>query len=293
MSKPPQRADLQRFTGYLLRRAFVKSTGVAAACMPEDAQVRETAILSILAERGPVAQTVLSDLLHVNRTLVVKLVDGLEAKGWVVRERNPRDRRFYALRMTDAGEAALAELSRNIDQGEAELTASLTDEGRDRLRALLSELLADDAALEVVALRDRCGFLIAQAHRRMREAAEKALAPTGLHPRDFGALTVLATDAPCSQIHLATRLGISPPAVLAFVEELEARGLVARRRNDDDRRAYDLTLTADGTARLAEARRVAAGVQAAIRGRLGDAGDEELRALLQQLLADRDETPAD
>ena len=284
MSQPPQRPDLQRFTGYLLRRAFVKSTGVARACMPEDAQVREVAILSILAERGAVSQTVLSDLTSVNRSLIVKLVDSLEAKGWVVRDRNLLDRRLYALRMTPAGERALRELELDLDRGEAELTSGLTRRETDRLRELLTTLLDGDPSLEASSLRHRCGFLIAQAHRLLRESAADAMTPTGLHPRDFGALSVLATDAPCSQNHLAERLGISPPAVLAFVDELEARRLIARSRNKDDRRAYDLTLTRDGAKRLAAAREVAAGVQSDIRERLGPDGDEELRALLDKLL---------
>src|SRR4051812_7145389 len=85
MSAPALDPRLTQFTGYLLRRAFVRSAGVAKACIPEDAHIREVAVLAILDERGALSQRELAEITHVNQTLVVKLVDGLEAKGWVVR----------------------------------------------------------------------------------------------------------------------------------------------------------------------------------------------------------------
>src|SRR5213592_3731413 len=70
-------ARLQDYTGYLLRRAYVKASGAVKECLPDDAHFREAATLAIIAERGAVSQRELSDLTHVNRTLIVKLVDGL------------------------------------------------------------------------------------------------------------------------------------------------------------------------------------------------------------------------
>src|SRR5207237_10885945 len=117
-------------------------------------------------------------------------------------------------------------------------------------RRRLPTLLGGDSAIELSTLSLRTGYLISHAHRRLREWAEERLSPLGLHPRDFGVLSILDSDAPCSQNHLASRLGISPPAALGFVDGLEARGLVVRHRREDDRRAYDLTLTDDGRATL-------------------------------------------
>ena len=77
MPLPP---DMTRFTGYLLRRAFVKATGVARACVSDDSTLREVAFLSVLNEHGAISQRALADLTHVNPTLVVKFVDILEAK---------------------------------------------------------------------------------------------------------------------------------------------------------------------------------------------------------------------
>jgi DNA-binding MarR family transcriptional regulator len=276
--------DLRLFTGYLLRHAFVKAVGVAKECIPPEAHVRDVAVMAILAEQGAVSQRSLGDVTHVNRTLIVKLIDKLEANGWVVRDRNPQDRRSYALRLTAEGAAALAELRADLDEGDAKLTIALTSSEREHLNRHLRILLTGDAALRIKMLADKSGYLIAQAHRLLRDWAERSLAQLDLHPRDFGLLAVLGRDEPCSQNHLAAKLGVTPPAVLMFLDELEGRGLVSRSRNTDDRRVYDVTMTTSGRRLLRAAQRAAAILQARAVERLGVDGDAELRELLLKLL---------
>ncbi|HSS68348.1 MAG TPA: MarR family transcriptional regulator [Nocardioidaceae bacterium] len=275
---------LHDYTGYLLRRAFVKASGIAQECMPDDAHVREAAVLAIIEEHGALSQRELSDLTHVNQTLIVKLVDVLEHKGWVRRDRSPADRRSYALAISAAGKHARTALDADLDRGEADLTQNLTRDEVDELRTLLTRLLDGDQALLVASLANRTGYLIAHAHRRLRARAEGMLEPLGLHPRDFGALSALAESQPCSQNALALRMGITPPAALGLVDELEARGLVARARKAGDRRFYDLTLSERGGEVLAQARKLAARAQADIVEHLGHDGDERLRVLLKKLI---------
>jgi DNA-binding MarR family transcriptional regulator len=283
MRTPPP--ALGQFTGYLLRLAYVKSVGAAEACIPEDAHVREVAILSILAEHGAISQRTLGEVTHVNRSLIVKLVDGLEAKRWVARDRNPDDRRSYALRVTPAGESALAELNHDLDKAEAELTTRLSGPEVERLKRRLRELLVDDPSLTVTSLTDRTGYLITHAHHQLRGWAEGGLEPLGLRPRDFGVLMTVARDEPCSQTHLAAALGLSSPGVLGFLGDLEANGYVSRSRNADDRRLLNLTLTEEGRSCLARGLEAVEAVHARTVARLGQAGDEDLRALLTRLLS--------
>ncbi len=279
-------AELPRFTGYLMRRAYAKATVSVRACIDLEIPVREVAMLATLAERGALSQRALSDLTGVNRTIMVKVVDDLETRGWVVRERNPQDRRSYALRLTEAGSAALDGLLADLDRGELLLTESLTTAERARLRSALSALLEGETWLSIESLSRYAGFLIAQAHHLLRGWAKDALAPLDLDPRDFGVLSAIATDQPCSQNHLAQALGVSPPAALSFVGDLEAGGLVRRERNPDDRRCYDLTLTPAGLERLGLARTAAGEVQARVTDRLGAGPDAELRHLLARVIAD-------
>lgn len=278
---PPH--DLSQFTGYLLRRAFVKAAGVATACVP-DVQVRQVAVMTIVAEHGAVSQSRLSDLTGVNRSLMVKLVDELEAKGWVVRDRNREDRRSYALGLTATGSRALRRLHADLDRGESELTNVLSPAEARRLKQLLRGLLAGDSALCVRSLSERAGYLIAHAHRLLRDWTLSGLDHLALHPREFALLVTLGQEEPCSQRRLAAMLGVSPPAVLGFVDALEARGLVSRVRKASDRRVYDVTLTTAGRSCLEAAQRAATVVQSQVVARLGRDGDVELRRLLTKLL---------
>jgi DNA-binding MarR family transcriptional regulator len=62
------------------------------------------------------------------------------------------------------------------------------------------------------------------------------------------ALAELANAEPLTQRDLAERLGLEKSTVSRLVAGLERRGLVLRRRDPDNRRYYQLTLTEDGRA---------------------------------------------
>ena len=287
--KPPTRNDpptgLPQLTGFLLRRAYARAADCAQACIGEDMRVRDVVHLALLAERGAMSQRQLAEITHVNPTTMVKLVDSLEERGWVARERNPEDRRSYALRLTELGEKALSNLRHELDDAERILTQGLTSRQQDRLRRHLRTLLHGEGWMVVDSLAGHNGFLIAQAHRQVRGWAVDALAPLGLDPRHFGVLSTVGREQPCSQNHLAQALGVSPPAALSFVDELEEAGLVRRERNASDRRHYDLTLTAAGERQLARALAAAAKVQARVADRLGEDGDAELQRLLTRIIS--------
>jgi DNA-binding MarR family transcriptional regulator len=173
---PTRRPDtgLPQLTGFLLRRAFVNAATHAQACIGTDTHVREAAILAILDERGALSQRALADLTHLNRTTMVKLVDSLERRGWVVRERNPDDRRSYALRLTTTGKRALGRLHAHFDEGDRLFTEGLTARQRSRLRRLLLHLLADEERLRVASFEHHAGFLVAQAHRLVHSSSTRA-----------------------------------------------------------------------------------------------------------------------
>jgi DNA-binding MarR family transcriptional regulator len=274
----------QLFTGFLLRRAYVVTRQEVEACVEEDTNLRDFPALTLLGEVGAISQSRLAALMNLDRTTVGKLVDALEDKGWLARERDEHDRRSYALRLTETGREAHHALEALLDRGEDRLIGRLDPQERARLKAELRRLLAGDATLEIHGLGDRCAYLIARAHRMMFSRASAALVKLGLTPRDFGILTTLASNQPCTQQRLAETLGVSAPAVLGFVDELERAGLVERRRNSADRRAYDLTLTKLGRERLEAARVTALDLQAEIEHALGPSADAHLRALLAKVI---------
>src|SRR6266508_3681203 len=143
---------LAGYTGYLLRRAFARARDCAQQVLPPGTHPGEGAILTRLAEGGPASQQELSGRLHVNRTIMVKLVDRLEAAGLVRRERNTADRRCYALVVTPRGFEAIDAWGQAADKGE--LAAPLGEAGDRELRTLLGKLLT---ARPVPAARPRAG----------------------------------------------------------------------------------------------------------------------------------------
>ena len=69
-------------------------------------------------------------------------IDGLEAAGWVVRERDPADRRGVLVRLTPEGVALVDRLLAEHVANERDLLTVLDDDEFDQLAALLGRLLA-------------------------------------------------------------------------------------------------------------------------------------------------------
>lgn len=60
-------------------------------------------VLEALLDRGPLFQRQLSEKLFTTRANISLIVDDLEEKGWVERERHPDDRRHVKVGLTAAG----------------------------------------------------------------------------------------------------------------------------------------------------------------------------------------------
>jgi DNA-binding MarR family transcriptional regulator len=278
--------DLVDHTGYLLRLAHDHAHRTAASEMPEGAHPRDYAVLTALAKTGPVSQQRLADLLRVNRTMMVRIVDGLERRGLVERRREPDDRRSYALHLTPAGHEARAALGPQVARVNARMAERLDPGERARLNELLRTLITSDPSrLVPPELADITGFLLIQAHYRNRDRANIVVRPLGIEIRHYGLLVTLDQLGPSSQQALADGMRFSGTMITQIVDELEQKQLVERRRNPADRRSYTVTMTPVAKRKLADARAKLAAAAAELAGPIGDAGDRELRALLRKLLA--------
>src|SRR5436190_9111777 len=96
------------------------------------------------------------------------------------------------------------------------------------------------------ALADRIGYLLAKAHLGVRAVADRALVPLRLDKKEYAALVLVASEGPLSQQALSVIQGCDRTTMVAVVDKLEDGGLVMRRRNPLDRRAYALEITAKG-----------------------------------------------
>jgi DNA-binding MarR family transcriptional regulator len=89
-------------------------------------------------------------------------------------------------------------------------------------------------------------FLLSQLGHRSASVFTDLIASIDLTPPHAGILRAIAAEPGRSQQALSGQLGLLPSRVVAYVDELEDRGYVERRRNPDDRRLHALHLTASG-----------------------------------------------
>ena len=93
---------------------------------------------------------------------------------------------------------------------------------------------------------DSVAFLLSQLGHRSASVFTDLIASIDLTPPHAGILRAIAAEPGRSQQALSGELGLLPSRVVAYVDELEDRGYVERRRNPDDRRLHALYLTASG-----------------------------------------------
>ena len=147
MNEPPESetipAVLYDRLGFLLGRAHLTHRRLAAAHLAEiGVDPREVGALGVLVIEGPHSQQRLGRIMGIDRSTMVAVTDGLESKGLVRRERNPQDRRAYALVATPRGHRLLARANDAVEQAESEFLAVLPAAEQRRLKQLLRRLLA-------------------------------------------------------------------------------------------------------------------------------------------------------
>ncbi|HNC98936.1 MAG TPA: MarR family transcriptional regulator [Myxococcota bacterium] len=110
--RPPSPADQSGVALDLLQSLWALAHALDSMSRRMDATIglsgpQRLAMRLIAAEPGGTALA-LSERLHIHPSTTTGLLDRLERKGLVQRERRPEDRRAYSVRATEAGIAALA-----------------------------------------------------------------------------------------------------------------------------------------------------------------------------------------
>ncbi|MFI6495182.1 MarR family winged helix-turn-helix transcriptional regulator [Streptomyces sp. NPDC050564] len=90
--------------GLLLRRAHSRAAAVMEeALRPLGIELRHSAVLIVLVDRGPTVQQDLAAATGSDKAGIVRVVDDLERKGLAVRKAVPGDRRVRAVEITPQG----------------------------------------------------------------------------------------------------------------------------------------------------------------------------------------------
>ena len=128
-------------TGFLLSMLGEASVRQARAVLARHRlKPRQLRILDLLADRGAISQRELGELMAIDHSILVNMLNPLEADRLVKRERDTTDRRRHVVTITSAGKRRLAEADQAFRDAEDAFFASLTAEQRDQLHELLSVL---------------------------------------------------------------------------------------------------------------------------------------------------------
>ena len=136
--------------------------------------------------------------------------------------------------------------------------------------------------------RRRLGYLLKHAAMILEELNEQALAPFDIGSRELGLLLTLARLEAASQHEVAAALGIDRTTMVAYVDLLEGKGLVARRPDPRDRRRNVVELTAVGRRVLRDAARASDEAEREVLRPLDAADGDRLRSALSAIVAEHD-----
>jgi DNA-binding MarR family transcriptional regulator len=130
-------------SGFLLARLGFGFKAKTIAKLEESGfEIYDYSVLAILAEGAKETQATIADAITLDPSRLVALLDGLEERGLIERQRDPQDRRRHMVSITAAGKRELSRLREIVKRLEDEFLAPLDPESRKTLHVLLLRLAA-------------------------------------------------------------------------------------------------------------------------------------------------------
>lgn len=134
---------LRGFTGYGMKRAFnAIQADVNAALAPLGLRMVTFSALVIVVDNPGLRQSQLAEALSIERPNLVLLVDDLERRGLITRDRAPDDGRAYALTATAQGRALYARALKAVRAHDDKMTRALSDTQRAAMVDALARIEA-------------------------------------------------------------------------------------------------------------------------------------------------------
>jgi DNA-binding MarR family transcriptional regulator len=126
-----------------LLRLVVRAGGLLGPyeCGGHQLSLSEVFALGELGESGTLSQQELGERLGLEKSTVSRLAANLERHGWLTRERDPANRRFYRLDLTAEGREFTREVGCSLQQTHTLLFEGLTPAEREGLAKGLTGLI--------------------------------------------------------------------------------------------------------------------------------------------------------
>lgn len=132
---------LKVLLGYHMKRAFnVIQADLTQTLKPLELRMLTYTALVFISDNPGLSQSQLAGAMDIERPNLVVIVDELEQRELIVRDRVQSDRRLYALRVTIAGQQLCDRAMVACQEHEERLLAGLDDETTHNLISALSSL---------------------------------------------------------------------------------------------------------------------------------------------------------
>jgi DNA-binding MarR family transcriptional regulator len=133
-------ADLMGLPSFLLLQVVRDARRIGLALHGGTLRAPHLTVLAGLTEFGPASQKEISARLRIDASDLVSVLDDLQQRGMVTRERDERDRRRYVVTIKPAGRKALQLRLAQLREMNDALLAPLSAEDRTRLHELLKRV---------------------------------------------------------------------------------------------------------------------------------------------------------
>jgi DNA-binding MarR family transcriptional regulator len=139
--QPLKQDVLLSLVGYNCRRVYLNiKPGFVERMEPYGLRTVDFSVLSLLKANPNITQKRLAQAINVSPPNLAVLLDRLEERGFLLRQRNPLDKRSQTLVLTTEGTRLCAKAEAAASELEREATSALTAPEREQLLALLQKI---------------------------------------------------------------------------------------------------------------------------------------------------------
>ena len=301
-TSPPARAPapegvrtalpLDTTAGHLIRRAQQVHTAIWSREVGCEVTSPQYAILSALSGRSGVDQQTAGRLASLDKSTTANIVERLERKEWIKRDRDTEDGRRNLLGLTPGAKTMLHGLTAHVESVQDELLAPLGPNLRRSFGKLLGRVAYrgtvpaqgtdEDDGVDVLRLSSAVGHLIRRAEQVHGVLWNKHVG-TLLTPSQYALLSGLAWRPAIDQTAAGEMASLDKSSTADIVARLRRRGWVLGTRDEADRRRKLLTLTQRAHEALAEVTPAVRTVQQDLVAPLEPAERDRLVSLLRRI----------